>query len=451
METKTKYTITEEEVGILRKQVFWPMMVVFYALFVVRNVLSIEFPVSIYLIWVAVMAFAFNDTEIKALIISFIPLGQGFQSKYAALICMIFLLIKYRKRLRVPLFVFILPILMFWELLHMGDGFSTIPEYLAGFAPLMCLVVVVSLPAKREDMSFFSRVLAISLTVASVILLATTLLRGDHSLNKLLQESFRLGAVEEAENYALVYNPNALGFLCNLAITGLLTSIHFKKGKKFDYIMIVFLTFVGCLTISRAFLLCFAGIVVLYVLLQKTSGSHKAKVLVSATFLLVFAAVALKILAPNVIDNYVERFSVDDITSGRTHLLEFYNDFVLSSLDRLFYGIGVQNIDHKIWYLEGVKVNVPHNGYQELIVAWGLIGFVLMVAFIACMVMYARKQNSKIFLISYLPFILLLVTLLTGQFITSGTMLLSLVFIYLMICNGGRETNKASNVTEECR
>lgn len=450
METNTKVLPIKHDKEASCRQFFWPMMAIFYALFVIRDVFSVEFPVSIYLIWVAVMAFAFNDTEIKALIISFIPLAPGFQSKYAALVCMIFLLIKYHKKLRVPMFLFLLPSLMFWELLHMGDGFSTIPEYLAGFAPLLCLAVVVSLPKKQEDISFFTRVLAITLTVSILVLIANMVFGSHGSLVSLIQEGFRLGNIEEAENYQISYNVNELGFMCNIAIAGLLSNIYFKSARKSDYVLVAFLILIGCLTVSRAFLLCLAGTIVLYVILQKTTFTHKVKVFAFALLLILASFIILEMVAPSIIDNYVARFSVDDITSGRTYLLEFYNDFITSSFERFFYGIGVQNIKQKMWYLEGVKVNVPHNGYQQMIVAWGVVGLLLMILFIIYLVLHARKQNPRLQFMCYLPLFLLLINIMAGQFVTSGTKLFSLMFIYLMICNGGTHTRLGEcDVVEE--
>ena len=129
MQTNTRNLTEEQENGVVRKKIFWSMLSVFYALFVVRNLLSLEFPISLYLVWIAVMALAFNDTETKALIISFIPLVPGFQSKYAVLVCMVLLIVKYGKRLRIPSFIVILPLLMFWELLHLDSTFFSVAEY----------------------------------------------------------------------------------------------------------------------------------------------------------------------------------------------------------------------------------------------------------------------------------------------------------------------------------
>jgi len=448
MQTNTKELSIKQDYGASCRQMFWPMLAVFYAMFVVRNVLSVAFPIFLYLAWIAVMALVFNDTEIKALIISFIPLVPGFQSKYAVLVCMIFLLIKYIKRLRVPLFVFIVLFFMFWEYLHLSEGYSSTAEYLSGFAPLMCLAVVVCLPTKHEDISFFSRVLAVSLAVGSLILLANTVLGSQQSLISLIQEGFRLGAVEEAESYQITYNANGLGYLCNLVIASLLINVYFKRAKKIDYFLMAFAIVIGCLTVSRTFLLCLAGTFVLYILLQEKNAMHKVKVFAAVVVILIFAVVALKIVAPNIIDNYVDRFRAEDITGGRAFLNDFYNELITSSPKNLWYGIGIQNINLKIWQLKGVEVNNPHNGYQQMLVAWGVVGLVLMMLFILFMALYARKKNPRAPLMCYLPLILLLINILAGQLVTSGSKLLSLVFIYLMICNGGKGTVKKLNGTE---
>ena len=148
------------------------------------------------------------------------------------------------------MFVFFVPALMFWEYLHLGDQFSSIAEYLSGFAPLMCLAVIASLPDKIEDTSFFTRVLGISSVVASLILIINTVNGGGQSLFSLIQSGFRFGEVEEAEGYQIVYNANQLGYICNIAIVGLLINIYFKKVKKIDYFLIAVLVIIGCLSVS---------------------------------------------------------------------------------------------------------------------------------------------------------------------------------------------------------
>ena len=421
----------------ISKWKFWPMMAVFYILFVARNIFSLNFPVYIYLIWVAVMACIFNDTETKALLISFIPLAPGFQGKYGILICMIALIVKNFKYLKMPYLVFIIPILMLWEILHMGLTNFSLAEYFSGFAPLMSLAVVVSLPNKREDITFFIRVLATTCVVAFSILLVSTVMLNGQSLMNLMQEGFRLGSVEVIDvAHKITYNANGLGYICNITIAGILINIYFKSAKLADYLMLIFIVLIGCLTVSRTFLLCLLGTVVMYILIQNKSIHYKIRGFVILAIILVVAFFTLKLIAPNIIENYLFRFGADDVTGGRAKLYEFYNQFINSSAERFWYGIGVQNIDKKILEMVGVKMDVPHNGYQQAIVAWGVIGLILLLLLLLSLVLLAKKRNPNAPLICYLPLALLLVNIMAGQFITSGTKLISLVFIYLMIANG---------------
>ena len=159
---------------------------------------------------------------------------------------------------------------------------------------------------------------------------------------------------------------------------------------------------------------------------------------------MIVAIVCLKTLAPAIIDNYVERFNADDVTGGRSYLLTFYNKFIASSPERFWYGIGVQNINLKVGDITGVTVDVPHNGYQQLIIAWGVFGLFFTMLFVLCIVLDARNKNPHAALMGYIPLFLVLINITAGQFITSGTKLLSLVYIYLVICNMQKERKKSN-------
>ena len=380
----------------------------------------------------------FNDTEIKALIIAIIPLTPGFQSKYALLICMLVLIIKGFKKIKIPPFVIIILVLMAWEAIHLEGTTFSFAEYLSGFAPLMCLAVIVSMPNEKEDLFLFVRVLSITSVVAFTILIISTIQTSGETLFSLIQDGFRFGSVETLEEgHKLIYNANGLGYLCNLSIAGIFINVYFKSAKKIDYLMLAYLIFIGCLTVSRTFLLCFAGTILLYIFMQDKSIIKKIKTLFVITIIIIVAFLLLKTFVPNIIENYIYRFSADDVTGGRTKLFNYYNEFIFSSLERFWYGIGAQQINIKVANLIGVEMNVPHNGYQQIIVAWGMVGLILVLLMIILLVLHAKKFNRKAPFICYLPLVLLLINILAGQFITSGTKLLSLVFIYLMIVSSG--------------
>ena len=173
--------------------------------------------------------------------------------------------------------------------------------------------------------------------------------------------------------------------------------------------MIVFLVFIGLLTVSRTFLLCLAVIVVLYILLQKRSLFQRALTVLILGSVAIIMLLLISKYFPSIIDNYDNRFGAEDVTGGRSYLLKFYNELILSSPENLFFGIGIQSIASKALAITGVNVQVPHNGYQQLIVAWGIPGLVLMVLFVYKIISQARKLSKKTPLLYYLPLLLLMI------------------------------------------
>ena len=151
---------------------------------------------------------------------------------------------------------------------------------------------------------------------------------------------------------------------------------------------------------------------------------------------MIAAVLLVYIFFPDIIMNYIMRFSAEDVTNGRDFLFSFYNEFVFANPERLFFGIGMQDVAGKIQQMENITVLVPHNGYQEIVVAWGIVGFILMASLMVGVILHANKrsQNKKIVWMHYLPLLLLLVNILAGQFVTSFRTL-SLVFIYEMIAS----------------
>ena len=413
---------------------FWLMMAIFYAMFVVRNIIGISFPIILYLVWIGVMCVTFEDHEIKALLVSFIPLYPAFQYKYAIMLCSVLYVIRFFKQRKLTLLIFPGIFLMVWELLHHNIGSFSFWTYIRSFVEFFCLMVIMCIaPKKRTDVCQLSRVLGFSSVVAFGILLLTTLQMTGMSLFELLEKGFRLGNQnEEIEGFKFIYNANGLGFLCNMTIAGILINFHHKRGNVWDAIMLAFVLFVGLLTTSRTFLIILVLTVLIYIMLQDAATWEKIGTLATIFIIITIIGLLVYFFFPDIIVNYIERFSTEDVTGGRAFLLEFYNEFIFSSVARMFFGIGMQDISGKIRLFENQYVLVPHNGYQEIIVAWGIVGFILMVFFMVSMFVHAKRRQEKKVWIHYLPLALLLINILAGQFITSFRMLF-LVFLYEII------------------
>lgn len=411
---------------------FWLLLSVFYLMFFIRNVIGFEFPVLAYLAWVVVMALAFDFNEAKALLVTFIPFFPAFQYKYAVLICLFILVFKNFKRITLSKACIWGVLIMLWELIHVAVFDDSILEFVRGFAEFICFMLLISISSDKEyDISKLIRSLGISSTVAFIMLVIVTLQNKDSSLLSLLEEGFRFGISENTEDFFnFNYNANGLGYMCNLVICGVLINIHNKKAKIIDYVSMVVCIFVGALTISRAFLVCLVLTFILYLLLQNKPIKKKISTVLIIAFACIIAILILSLAAPAVIENYVERFSVEDVTGGRSYLYDFYNVFIFSSPLRVFFGIGIQDVTDKILQFEKIEIDVPHDGYQQLIVAWGMIGFAFMFLFLLFLFFDVKKKNKSIAWIAYLPLLMLLINNLAGQFITDGFKILSLILVY---------------------
>ena len=415
---------------------FWWMMGVFYALFIIRNVLYINFPAVIYLAWVFAMALVFDESEIKSLVISFIPLYPAFQFKYAILICAIVLVLKSFKKFKIEAPLVLILLLMVWELMHNLVAPISLLVFARGFAEFSFIAIALCIQTK-EQCSFgeINRVLGISATVAFVILLFYTVQSQDVSLLDLMTSGFRFGKTEELEGgLRFNYNANGVGLICNIVVVALLINIAQKKTKVIEFIILPFAIFVGLLSVSRTYLVCLLITGVLYILFKNNGVIKLIASIISVAFVCMAGYWILKEFFPQIINNYIGRFDVDDVTNGRTYYFDYYNQLLFSP-ERLFFGIGVQDIAGKAQVMLGSSTMplVPHNGYQEIVVAWGIIGLLLVATLIFSMIKRAKRGMCNVPRIFYLPMLLLFVNITAGQFVTSGFKILILFYSYEII------------------
>jgi hypothetical protein len=140
------------------------------------------------------------------------------------------------------------------------------------------------------------------------------------------------------------------------------------------------------------------------------------------------------IFVPSVFENIQERFQRSDVSNGRTNLLLYYGKFMLSSAAYFFAGIGMQNIFEKVSPYFPVH-DVPHMGMQEVWVAWGLVG-VVMVLILLWRIVTGSKQyaQGKRKVYQFMPLALTLVFTTSGQFLTSSRALMALSISYVCMC-----------------
>jgi ABC-type multidrug transport system fused ATPase/permease subunit len=244
----------------------------------------------------------------------------------------------------------------------------------------------------------------------------------------------RLGmAVEDSTSETLHINPNALGIMCVLSISGLMQLLLTRKGRPTDIIMAMTMAICGALTTSRTFLLLFVIMVVLFWLGQGGGIGQKLRFLLLIAMVGIAIITILNVFFPVAIENFAKRLSAADITGGRASLFTDYNQFLLECPDVLIFGVGTADFAYKVVTRYAVSFNVPHNGIQEAFVAWGLVGVAVLVSFLCAMLWNGRKAARQQSLLNYIPLVLLLAKIQAGQMLTSYYTMLAFVYCYLSL------------------
>ena len=415
---------------------FWLMMLGFMARVFVRNVFTVEFPVLLLLVYVCTMSLFCDSDEIIALAISFVPFSAAFQSRYALLALMVVYLLKFPKSVK-KLSAFVpLILLMVWELFHVFCGVFSVPLFLKGFSELLFLSFVISLGKKEFDFSFISRVFSVSVAFCCSVLMLKLLDQVNYDFLSIFSDGgYRLGIFdEEVESYVMNYNANALGFMCNMAIAGVVLKIKKDGMSWFDALLVFALAFFGLLTLSRAFIICFVCLGLLSIVGYGRNLNEKTKTLIVVSGAIAIIILIVNSIAPYVFDNILKRFGEEDVSNGRNELFVEYFDFIFSSLSNALFGIGLQDGLAKVHDQGFTHIAlVPHNAIQELVVVWGIPGLLLFACFLMYMVLESKTVSPKRNFISFIPIILMLTMVQTTQLITSGNRLMMLPFIYLAL------------------
>lgn len=426
---------------------FYLGMAAMMAAIFARNILELPIPVVAILAIGALVAAVSTRDEMIALVIACIPMSAALQYKYLIFICIIIYIMKFAKDVKITIAVLPLLFMMVWELVHGLFYPFSVYEYLRGFTELIFCTFLVMIVPKKVDYKMICRLLAISSICMMSIVLLNLLEKTGYDFAAIFTGSYRFGVGNtEAENFGVNYNANELGLITNLSIAGLLQLIASKKHHVFDYLMIVVLTMFGVMTMSRTFLVCFAFIIAMFTIAGVPTLAGKVKRVIFIILMILLILLLVYALMPNVYEMFADRFRVDDISNGRNDLFAFYGQHILSSFKYLLFGVGMQDYGTIVNDIHKTTWDVCHNGIQELVVCWGVLGIVLFAWFILEM-LRNKTKSIKRNIINFIPLVLILLGVQAGQLITSGFTLLSFCYAYVSLCydfSGGYQNEQVS-------
>lgn len=419
-------------------RIFKVYLLAMFALMAARYLLKVDVPSAAFLLVAMLPILRGSISEQLAFVASCIPLSVAFQYKYALLILAVAILMQNRWRLKVSGVFLVVVAMMIWELWHAFYGYFSYFEYLRDFAELIILGIVTSIDLDDLDHKLIIRSLSISVVGVCMIMLVMQMQQFGFDLAAVFARSahsFRFGQSNmESGAFALNFNANNLGFICNLSACGILLLATRKEHGKLDIVLAISLVIFALMTMSRAAIICLIMIFVVYLFSTEGKASKKILSSVGGILIVVMALVLINVFVPTLFQNIQERFQREDVLNGRGSLMRHYSEFLFSSPKYLLFGIGMQNIYEKVSPFYPVH-DVPHMGLQEVCVAWGLVGVVMMViAWWRIVRTSKRYAGGKRQIYQYMPLVLILVFTMTGQLLTSSRALMALTFAYICLC-----------------
>lgn len=353
------------------------------SLMLLKEVFSVN--ISKYIILVIISIFLVTCSHKKVFfsyVIFLIPLLSGLPNNLLTLTIVVVYFVKFNDK-KIPNYsLFFIMIMMVYELLHFMILPFSLYQWVIDVLYLI-LFTIIMLNSKEivdyRDNIF--RMFFFSVFLSSSIILYKLL--GEYSFNQIISLGIRLGIDKNVNSaISLQWNPNSIAIFSVVSF-GLFVIID--KKRIYDYLLIFFVTIYGFMTLSRNFIISLAILLLLLFIFI----SFRKKMSILITVLIV--GVAIYNFIPGIIDNFIDRFLVSDLSNDRNTINGYYLKEILSSPLRLLFGTGMQDYQVKYNYYESV-----HNAIIELIACWGICGFLFFIIMVILMVVKAKtKFNTK--------------------------------------------------------
>lgn len=229
---------------------------------------------------------------------------------------------------------------------------------------------------------------------------------------------------------------------CVVLIAANLVLCYFtEEDKKENIIYCILLTGFNLLTYSKTGILlsCFVYVSYIIASIYKNSRSKKTvyKTIIIVLLFIILINYLINYVMNNldnaVIQNYILRFSSNDLMTGRNIVLHHYTKLLMSNWTYLFVAMP-QNIYSQPFNIsEYSKINTAHNIYLETITAFGFISAIILFCIVLSILIKNLIKKRNIF--SYLPIAMLLISgfVLHGHFESNYYILFAIALAFIDI------------------
>lgn len=365
-----------------------------------------------------------NDRYRCLLYLSLIPISNSMILYYLHAIMLAFTLLswltsKERFTLKVRqidiAFIFAVSYVAIREILVAHYTFSS---YITMMGLIACLINIYLISCKYKDDTEFVKTALIFWSI-STIALAVNMSILQLNVGGFSNGDTRLGSPVVLQSYdhndILWQDPNYLGIYIIVAIMGLCTMLKTFKKRALPIIIVCGLLICGLATASRGFLMSLCVMLVFFWV--SASSKKRIKYIITLPFL---ALSVVLIVSSTDIGNYIystysDRFSESDISNGRLILYDRYSHLLISDTGRTLFGIGLINYPPRASAITGEKLLMVHNSVLEVLVAWGMLGFVILLifTFICYKQVFHSIERTRARILSIVPFLLFIIPTLT--------------------------------------
>ena len=415
-----------------KRRPFIITMVVMCALFFLRDNMGVPIPLVIYLM-VSCLGICFFRREDFAVFGACITLfSHGVQTYYILLFGIVVYLFKYLNQIKnFKPFVLVM-LLMVLELVHGFIEPFNMVDYIRDCVSYCFLGIVLcdikSVTNKQIVFLLKTFVFTYCFTMFDIL---GQLVKQAGSLGGFFTKGIRFGNLNAgntgAKIVSLYDNENMIALFSLIAISACMVLIFIEQKNKILWmIMCTIALFFGFSTFSKAFILVlpilFFMVIVVLVRDDRISAAKRLLLLIVVIGLIF---IALNTVYSSAIENIIGRFKAGDLTSGRSELFSQYNQFFYDHPQFWLTGIGLQSLKEKT----GIS-NTPHNGIQEMIICFGMIGTILWGAIFINILSSAKKaRGRRAKLLNFIPAAALIVYTQSIQFVRISSIYMQLILI----------------------
>ncbi len=427
----------EKPKGISRDDLlYFVTLGIFFALIVAKDLVGMSVPLIVYTaIWLFIILYFDVERAAAFTICSTICFASTLSVTIPILVFTVIAFLHGTRKFYAGCFLSAVAIIIA-EMTHFRDAYQNFKVFvnMSMFILLIVVVATIYLVNDYDPCKVLKHYLGFFVILATDIFIYTV--RGFGSIAAILGDSFRIGQTdivdETVTSIAMSINANGMAFLALMAVAIALVLLNQKQiSKKIAIPVIIYCSFIGALTISKTFVICYAVLIVVFYFWYLIA--HSKNVFSGIGIALLVVAAFILFSFTNVYQNIQFRFENGDLTTGRADIFAGYMGYMSNHPDKWLFGVGLQYPNIKA----GIE-SVPHNAFLETYVCLGIVGLIVVIFFFCNLFYLFRRRHilvnqRKPKILNYIPFFIYLFFIQTFQFLRVGYISVTMVLAFLCI------------------